>query len=362
MSDEVFKRFGVLSYQRSLAVSDGLFYSRLADGTEVPLPVLRHGLRGTQNVDMRGKVDKDGTTKQGERAISQVQLTDTAKLDPEGQALVVRFAVRFLDLHQSLHAVTAAKTDKDPTVVARYRASAERFVKQAANSDGLREVSARLARNVANGRWLWRNRSLARAVQVTSTLGTDGGQSLTFDALGVPFRHFDGYSADEQTMAAHIAAGLSGEAKTTLIVEAEVDFGIPGAVEVFPSQSYLPDKPRGFARPLYCIGHASRLASRRIGDVEGVSERGQAALRDQKIGNALRTIDTWYPGYDSVTSLPIPIEPNGASLSEQAFFRAKEGSAFDLSRKLNVLDPDSSEGMYMLGMLIRGGVLSSAKE
>ena len=43
---------------------------------------------------------------------------------------------------------------------------------------------------------------------------------------------------------------------------------------------------------------------------------GQAALRDQKIGNALRTIDTWYPAYEE-RRVPLPVEPNGASLDAQ---------------------------------------------
>nr|WP_328988137.1 type I-F CRISPR-associated protein Csy3 [Thiorhodovibrio winogradskyi] len=291
-----------------------------------------------------------------------MQLTDTAKLSADALGMVVRFSVRFLDLRDALHAVSAAKGDQDTSLPERYRASFAAFVERAIGSAGVDEVATRFARNIANGRWLWRNRTLARALSITTTLEFNGnGHTLSFDALSIPTRHFDGYAERERSLAGAIADGLNGRAKTSILVEALVDFGIPGAVEVFPSQSYVPGKPSGFARPLYCVGHPQRAPSG-VSEVDGVRVMGQAALRDQKLTNALRTIDTWYPGYDPLVNRPIAIEPNGASLREQRFFRVKHSSAFELSRQLNVLDPNTPDGMYMLGVLVRGGVLSSAKE
>lgn len=72
---------------------------------------------------------------------------------------------------------------------------------------------------------------------------------------------------------------------------------------------------------------------------------GQAAIRDQKISNALRTIDTWYPGFEN-RNIPIPVEPNGASLDAQQFFRAdNKSSGFRLMEKITDLDPDTEDGM-----------------
>ena len=88
---------------------------------------------------------------------------------------------------------------------------------------------------------------------------------------------------------------------------------------------------------------------------------GHAALRDQKISNALRTIDTWYPAYAEY-GRPLPVEPNGASLEAQEFFRDKKTSAFEFARRLNTLDPTSPDGMFMIASLIRGGVFSGGKE
>ena len=57
-----------------------------------------------------------------------------------------------------------------------------------------------------------------------------------------------------------------------------------------------------------------------IWNLNSTRTMGHAALRDQKIGNALRTIDTWYPRYTE-HGRPLPVEPNGASLEAQEFFR-----------------------------------------
>lgn len=37
-----------------------------------------------------------------------------------------------------------------------------------------------------------------------------------------------------------------------------------------------------------------------------------AAMHSQKLGNAIRAIDTWYPSFDEVETGPIAVEPYGA--------------------------------------------------
>jgi CRISPR-associated protein Csy3 len=224
---------------------------------------------------------------------------------------------------------------------------------------GLDEVAARFARNIANGRWLWRNRTIAR--HITVRVSVAGKALASFDALATPLNHFNDISADERKVAAYIADGLRGDDDAGLDIEAQLDFGVRGALEVFPSQNYVEDKPRGFARPLYCLGAPERIHSRNGMEFESTRTMGHAALRDQKIGNALRTIDTWYPRY-AEHGRPLPVEPNGASLEAQEFFRDRKTSAFEFARCLNTLDPASPEGMFMIASLIRGGVFSGGKE
>ena len=110
-----------------------------------------------------------------------------------------------------------------------------------------------------------------------------------------------------------------------------------------------------------CINSIQSAPERQANDNQFL---GQAAIRDQKIGNALRTIDTWYATYLENDSKPIPVEPNGASLDAQDFFRVNKknkDSAFDILKEIRNLDPNSDKGKFLIACLIRGGVYSEGE-
>ena len=344
---------GVVAITRGIVIGDATMFSELGDGSVTPLPVIRHGIRGTQNVDMDGKDSTAGTTKR--REVSNIQVTDSAKADPAAVALIVRFGIRFAPLgDMPLFVATGEKDSKEDADA--LRESIVGFMARARDGDaaGLHEVARRYARNLANGRWLWRNRMVASRVTVTATAGD--AEALRFDALGIPLNRFEGYSADEERLALALLAGLQGTNHSGIEIEARVEMGFGGSFEVYPSQNYLEEKSKGFARSLYCLGTPQPK-----GD-SGVRQMGQAALRDQKVANALRTFDTWYPSFDDVRR-PIAIEPNGASLEAQSFYRPvnSAASAFRLMGRLNEVDAASADGMFMLACLIRGGVYSGGK-
>lgn len=346
MSDGTFhKTPNIFSFQRGLVVTDGAMYN-LIDGSyeDHPVEVIRHGIRGTQNVSATSDTSKDSA-----RSSGNIQQTESAKLDPRAQALVVTFGIRMLDLASCLHACAG----DTPEVSRQARASVDSFVQRAKAGKGLDEVAARMARNIANGSWLWRNRVIAS--EVTVEVSHDGKVVATFDALKVALNHFDNYQEAEKKLAELLVAGLRGDRQANLQVKATVKFGVTGSVEVFPSQAFLSDKPKGFARPLY------KQSPRPVpkGSIDSVNVVGHAALRDQKISNRLKTIDTWYES-DAAVKMPIPVEPNGANLDAMDFFRkSRTHSAFNLLAQLNKLDPDSDQGMFAIASLIRGGVYGS---
>lgn len=346
----VFKRLpGVLSFQRGLLVTDAEMFNEI-DGKRVTLPVIRHGIRGTQNVNKAGKdTDTAGNAVRG--AVSNPQVTDSAKLAPEADALLVSFGVRFMDIGNCLFACAPGKSDTTDEITG-LRVSLNDFIARAKEGDGLHEVSRRYARNLLNGRWLWRNRTLAATLTVS--VAVDDKPLVSVDGLAVPMNDFSDYSEAELKVAEVIYGGLCYGDVAALTVDARVTFGMKGAIEVFPSQNYLDDKPKGFARPLYCLGEPDAASPTEL------RVMGRAALRDQKIANALRTFDTWYPDFAD-HGRPIPVEPNGASLDAQVHFRPlgkNSVSAFSLAKQLNALDPNSPDGMFMIASLIRGGVYS----
>lgn len=347
----LFKKLpSVFSLERSLVITDAvmrnLFY--LNASTATPVEVIRHGIRGTQNVN----------SSEGQRNIANVQVTDSAKLSPNAEGLLVDFHVCFLDIAKNISAclptavLEGGKIDSDN----QFRKSLEDFVDRAKQSEGIQEIARRYARNIANGRWLWRNRTIAQAIKVDVEFDN---KVILFSATDIPLNSFNDYSEPELRLAEHIARCLKGEIDSRIHVTACLNFGMDGSIEVFPSQNYLGDyKTKGFSRSLYKHNTASFAKDRSNEDINVV---GHAAIRDQKIGNALRTFDTWYDDY-AITGLPIAIEPNGANLSADKFFRNKAQSAFVLLSKLNTIDPASPEGMFTLACLIRGGVYSGEKD
>lgn len=335
---------GVMSIQRTIVMTDAVMSNVFEDDKTTPVTVIRHGIRGTQNLNNGHK----------ESEVSNIQETDTAKLDPNAIAMAVEFDIKFIDISHGLTACAPSKS-QERGEISTYRASLHSFIENAKTSQGLEEVANRFARNIANGRWLWRNRINAENIKITASF-PGSSENLIFDAFATPLNEFGDYSANEKTLGKTILEGMVGNKLSSIQVSAELDFGIKGAIEVYPSQNYLSDKPKGFARSLY------KHNVRRVMDKTDMNVVGHAALRDQKILNALRTFDTWYADYNE-RGLPIAIEPNGASLDAQQFFRNnKDSSAFDLFLTFDKLDPNTKEGMFCLACMIRGGVYSGESD
>ena len=346
MSKSFEKLPGVLSFCRCIAATDALFFNLLESGAETPLSVTRSGLRGTQNINQHDLAAR--------AEVSNIQVTDTAKTSVEATDLVVRMAVAYHPLNRGLNACALSKTDPEE-LLHDFRRSYEDFIEKAEKSKGLLEVARRFARNIANGRWLWRNRKLA--VDVTVEVAA-GNQSFNFDALSIPLNHFDAYSNDEAALGDIICESLAGKAFSPLNLKATINFGkgLNACMEVYPSQNYLgKKKPKGFARSLYYVGDKPLAQSQDVMNIESSRVLGQAAIRDTKAANALRTIDTWYPEFDDYHQ-PIAVELAGANLEAQRIFRTGEDTAFAYAKRLNDIDPNSPQGMFMIASLVRGGV------
>lgn len=360
----------MLAMQRCLNVSDGLMYSIIPtpdedkDGKEgshrlEPVTVIRHGIRGVLSAS------NEDTNATG-NGLSNIQITETAKLAPNAIGLAVKCVIRTTPIEQSLFACNDAK----------YAETLTKLVKTLQYSESLAEVCRRYARNILNGRWLWRNLVLGRpvvTVEYDDGEDSDSGDSGDKRGENLPRKHFDAYTNAEKRLGEYLLNCLSGQPEFGEIrITAEIKGGDFGLLEVFPSQNYFQRSQnlKGFARSLYKVKPITSALLEKMSRntnpslVTDIIPMGIAALRDQKIGNAIRTIDTWH---DSDT--PIAIEPNGASLSDHGFHRppGQGKSAYDLLGKqiesMAVL-AEQNQGtadeqlMYLSAILVRGGVFS----
>ncbi|RZB36634.1 MAG: CRISPR-associated protein Csy3 [Desulfobacteraceae bacterium Eth-SRB2] len=119
--------------------------------------------------------------------------------------------------------------------------------------------------------------------------------------------------------------------------------------EIYPSEELVLDKGKG-------------KKSKVLYSVDGI-----AAMHSQKIGNALRTIDTWYPDFgDPENSVgPIAIEPYGAVTNLGRAFRHPTKDKkdfytfFDKFARREKLERVEDEH-YVMAVLVRGGVFGES--
>ncbi|PID64183.1 MAG: type I-F CRISPR-associated protein Csy3 [Gammaproteobacteria bacterium] len=206
---------------------------------------------------------------------------------------------------------------------------------------GVKKLARRYASNIANARWLWRNRMGAEEISVTVA---KGNESITFSqAEKISLNDFSYTSPELDTLTEWIAAGLSGQAYTILYIEGQARVGY--GQEVYPSQELILDTGNRKSKVLYQVNN-------------------KAGVHSQKIGNAIRTIDTWY---EEDAPFPIAVEPYGSVTTlGTAFRQPKEKkdfySIFDAWIK-DDKSPTEEQQHYAMAILIRGGVFGeSGKE
>ncbi|KRE92401.1 type I-F CRISPR-associated protein Csy3 [Frateuria sp. Soil773] len=340
MANEL-KTASVLAFERKLDPSDALLFAgdwaaRDDSAAWAAVTLREKSVRGT--ISNRLKTSGQDPAKL-DAAIQNpnLQTVDVAALPADADTLKVQFSLRVL----------AGTGQPSACNDAAYRQKLLATVGSYVQRHGFGELARRYAANLANGRFLWRNRIGAEQVEVIVAHLKEGKAVArwTFDALDHSMRDLDASTDDAKALAelaGAIAAGLAGDSHVLLQVTAFVRIG--AGLEVFPSQELILDRGRGDK-------------SKTLYHVDGV-----AAIHSQKIGNALRTIDTWYTG--AADNGPIAVEPYGSVTTQgKAYRQPKEKLDF-----YNLLDnwiikdkaPDLEQQHFVIATLIRGGVFGEA--
>lgn len=270
------------------------------------------------------------------------QKVDIATIPNDADTLCVRFTLRVL----GGAGVPSACNNAD------YQIRLDQTVKCYGETQGFTELAKRYAYNLANGRFLWRNRMGAEQIEVRIRHLQQGqaAATWTFDALGLSLRGFDAPQAAADSLAelaVVIEQGLTGSAYVLLEVTAFARVG--DGQEVYPSQELILDK-----------GDKKGQKSKTLYSVGGV-----AAMHSQKIGNALRTIDTWYPN-EGENLGPIAVEPYGSVTSQGKAYRQPKQKAdfYTLLDRWVLKDevPALEQQHFVMANLIRGGVFGDSEK
>ncbi|WP_140727497.1 type I-F CRISPR-associated protein Csy3 [Pseudomonas sp. Hp2] len=339
------KTASVLAFERKLDPSDALFFAgewdaRGDSATWQPVKIREKSVRGTISNRLKTK-EQDPAKLDAAIENPNLQTVDVAALPLEADTLKVRFTLRVLGGTGE----PSACNDSD------YRKKLVATVGDYVQQKGFGELARRYAANLANGRFLWRNRIGAEQVEVQVAHLRDGKPAAqwTFRAHDHSLRELSAPASeanDVATLASLIETGLAGTSHVLLQVTAFARVG--AGQEVFPSQELILDRGRGDkSKTLYAVGEGDKAV---------------AAIHSQKIGNALRTIDTWYPGAEE--NGPIAVEPYGSVTTQgKAYRQPKDKQDF-----YNLLDnwiikdkaPDLEQQHFVVATLIRGGVFGDA--
>ena len=330
----------VLAFEKKLVPSDGYMYGTTWEERNtkyVPISLVEKSVRGTISNRLKAAVKNDPLKLNAEVEKANLQTVDSASLSMTQDTLKVKFSLKVLAGFQNPSVCNEEEHHK------KIQEMGNVFIQ----TNGCKELAYRYASNIANGRFLWRNRVGADRVEVIVTV-KPAGESLVFDGYEYSLKNFNHTDDKVEKLADWIAEALCGK-REYLLLEIEANVWMGKGQEVYPSEELILDKGKGNkSKVLYQVGEV-------------------AAMHSQKIGNALRTIDTWYPEYGETNYGPIAIEPYGAVTTLGRAFRSPKEKVdfytlFDQWSQGQRLEKTEDEE-FVVAVLIRGGVFgASGKE
>lgn len=326
----------VLAFEKKLVPSDGYFYGTSWDrrNEQTPLKLIEKSVRGTISNRLKPAVAGDQMKLNAEVEKANLQTVDACALGEHQDTLKVGFTLKVLG------GIENPSACNNETFLNSYRSVAQNYIEKY----GFTELAKRYALNIANARFLWRNRVGAEKVEVVVTVNDQA--TVTFNALEYALHNFDQVDEKVQALANQIASALRGEVPY-LLIKVEAYALVGKGQEVYPSEELVLDKGKGEkSKILY-----------HVNDV--------AAMHSQKLGNALRTIDTWYPEFDEKKTA-IAIEPYGAVTNLGKAYRTPKDkkdffTLFDKYALGESLENPEQEH-YVMAVLVRGGVFGQSSK
>lgn len=334
----------VLAFEKKLVPSDGYLYGTTWENRheiKVPLKLKEKSVRGTISNRLNKKELNDPAKLDAKVENANLQTVDSCGLALEHDTLLLSFTLKVLSGVEQPSACNSSS----------FLNNYSKTITQYTSDYGFQELGTRYALNIANARTLWRNRVGAENIEVNvkATNSDLKSKIWVFDANNYSLRDFENVDAKVKDLGQLISDALAGK-RDYLMLEIEIFSQIGTAQDVYPSEELVLDK-----------GRSKEKKSKILYSVNDI-----AAMHSQKLGNALRTVDTWYPKFSEVNTGPIALEPYGAVTNLGIAYRKPTDKAdfftlFDgyvAGKELT-----TEEKHYVLGVLVRGGVFGeSGKE
>ena len=320
----------VLAFSRSITPSAAAFYSFKSNQSEIKsvLSITESTAVGT--ISNYKDIHKDNG-KSIEN--SNPQMIDTCYLPNEHDSFLMAFTTAFSSESLVPHSCNSPE----------FKEVITNLIQSYKEKGGYQYLADLYLKNIFDGKMLWRN-GLADDVVVSVTALRSGLDTITSI-------NDDQYSE----LVTKVSKALSGDHKR-IVLDVKISGWIGDGQEIFPSQEFVVKSSEKGSK-------SKTLARTTIADNQNV-----AAMHSQKIGNAIRQIDTWFDGFDEVQKA-LAIDPACVNKSEFKAYRLKttkrdlyslfENNLTDfVEETLNCssmadLHPDVH---FVMANLIRGGV------
>ncbi len=362
MSKAKVKIPSILSFERKLECSDGLMYSGNWDdredmretSKEINGELLKTKIKNWKTIPI---VPRQNRSTQSAYGIDDIKKTapnpvssdsDDANLPFDKDTLKLNFSMRVIG---NLGKPFACNMPD-------FAAAIEDKVSAFKKTNGIDDIATRYAYNIANGRFLWRNRVCAEEIEIRVSKN-DEQPILIFNPYEYSLKDFNTKIEHEnlKKLAEGIKQCLIGEDdKNFLILKVEAFVKLGQGQHVFPSQEMN-------------IG----AKKKKLFQLDGCG-----AMHNVKIGNAIRTIDNWYGSKmlvktgksktdtidipEALKGLPIAIEPFGSVTQHGRAYRHKDIDLYSLLENWVNGDIESDQKKYVVANLIRGGVFGGESE
>jgi len=336
------KNPSVLAFEAKLVLSDAMMQSGNWEDREdnskwKAIKVEEIRARGTISNRMKDDILNDASKleKKIEEETKKPNplLYDKASLPFDNDTLKVNFTLRVLG---NIQKPTACNISK-------YEEKLAGIVTTYIETYGFKELAKRYAQNIANGRFLWRNRISAEFVEIRVKVNEE---ILIFDAYDIGMKSFTTSNESLDKLADVIEEGLSDTTEEKFVfIEVDAFAKMGKGQQVYPSQKMNMETKKGEkSKFLFKLN-------------EGKTNE-TAGMHSQKIGNALRTIDDWHSQSDRIGA--IAIEPYGSVTSRGVAYRTGNDNFYKLLDNWMQKDkaPSEEEQHYLMAVLIRGGVFS----
>jgi len=325
----------VLAFEKKLVTSDGYMYGTTWEEKEKvsPLKLIEKSVRGTISNRLKPAIKNDLAKLNAEVEKANLQTVDICALGEEQDTLKLHFTLKVLGGIQNPSACNHSE----------FLATYQKAVSEYIADEKFSELGKRYALNIANGRFLWRNRvGVEKIIVEVKALNID--KSWSFDAKVFNIHSMETTDTNVIDLGIEIAKVLASE-DGFLMLDITCYAQVGKAQEVYPSEELVLDKGKSKkSKILYAVD-------------------GIASMHSQKLGNALRSIDTWYRTYIDERRA-IAIEPYGAVTNlGRAFRTPKEQEDF-----FTLFDKFATGGElgrvedehYVMAVLVRGGVFGES--